>query len=157
MVLKYVLYVCVYPLQYSWAFLVAQMVKNPPALQETGVQSLGQVDPLQEGMATHSSILAWRVPWTEEFGRLQSVGLQRVRQDWATKRAFIEHRVPGIVVEAKETSSLALLSHANSQVCSWSKSSRYPFLVALIIIRASHLTKCFAYLNSFNPHSNSMR
>ena len=66
-----------YPLQYSWASLVAQMVKNPPAMWETWVQSLGQADPLEEGMATHSSILAWRIPWTEEPGGLQSTGLQR--------------------------------------------------------------------------------
>ena len=51
-----------------WAFLVAQMVKNPPAMQETWVRSLGWEDPLEEGMATHSSILAWRIPWTEEPG-----------------------------------------------------------------------------------------
>ena len=51
-----------YPLQYSWASLVAQMVKNPPAMQETWVQSLGWEDSLEEGMATHFSILAWRIP-----------------------------------------------------------------------------------------------
>ena len=51
-----------YPLQYSWAFLVAQMVKNPPAMRETWVQSLGWDNPLEEGMATHFSILAWRIP-----------------------------------------------------------------------------------------------
>ena len=50
-----------YPLQYSWVYLVAQTVKNPPAMQETWVQSLGWEDPLEEGMATHSSILAWRI------------------------------------------------------------------------------------------------
>ena len=61
--------------------LVAQTVKNLPAMQETQVQSLGREDPLEEGMATHSSILAWRIPWTEETGRLQSTGLQRVRHD----------------------------------------------------------------------------
>ena len=53
-----------YPLQYSWAFLVAQLVKNPPAMQETWVQSLGWEDPLEKEKATHSSILAWRIPWT---------------------------------------------------------------------------------------------
>ena len=58
--------------------LVAQMVKYLPAIQETWVQSLGGEDPLEKGMATHSSILAWRIPWTEEFGGLQSIGLQRV-------------------------------------------------------------------------------
>ena len=53
-------------------------VKNPPAMQELQVQSLGRDDPLEEGMATHSSILAWIIPWTEEPGRLESMGLQRV-------------------------------------------------------------------------------
>ena len=51
-----------YPLQYSWASLVAQMVKNPPAMRETWIQSLGWEDPLEEGMATHSSVLAWKIP-----------------------------------------------------------------------------------------------
>ena len=59
---------------------MAQTVKNPPAMRETWVQSLGWEDPLEEGMATHSSILAWRIPWTEEPGRLQSMGSQRVRE-----------------------------------------------------------------------------
>ena len=57
------------------------MVKNPPAMQETWVRSLGQEDPLEKEMATHSSILAWEVPRTEEPGRLQSMGLLRVRHD----------------------------------------------------------------------------
>ena len=63
---------------YSWASLVAHMVKNLLAMWETQVQSLGQEDPLEEEMATHSSILAWRIPWTKEPGRLQSMGSQRV-------------------------------------------------------------------------------
>ena len=63
---------------------MAQMVRNPPTMWETQVWSLGQEDPLEEGMETHSSITAWRIPWTEELGRLQSMGLQRVRHDWAT-------------------------------------------------------------------------
>ena len=54
------------------------MVKNPPAVQETRVQSLGQEDPLEKGLATHSSMLAWRIPWTEEPGRMLAMGLQRV-------------------------------------------------------------------------------
>ena len=57
------------------------MVKNPPAMWETWLQSLGWEDPLEEGMATHSSVLAWRIPWTEEPDRLQSMGSQRVRYD----------------------------------------------------------------------------
>ena len=60
---------------------MAQVVKNPPAMQETWVQSLGQEDPLEEEMATHSSIPAWRIPWTEEPGGLQSMGSQRVGHD----------------------------------------------------------------------------
>ena len=60
-----------YPLQYSWASHVAQLVRNPPAIQETYVRSLGWEDPLEKGKATHASILAWRIPWR----------LQRVRHD----------------------------------------------------------------------------
>ena len=62
-----------------WASLVAQTVKNLPAMQEIEVQSLDWEDPLEKGMATHSSILTWIIPWTEEPGGLQSMGLQRVR------------------------------------------------------------------------------
>ena len=57
------------------------MVKNLPGVQETWVPSLGQEDPLEKGMATHSGILAWRIPWTEEPGGLQSVRLQRAGHD----------------------------------------------------------------------------
>ena len=64
-----------------WASLVAQMVKNPPAMHKTQIQSLDWENPLEKGMATHSSILTWRIPWTEEPGGLQSMGSQRVRHD----------------------------------------------------------------------------
>ena len=64
--------------------LVAQTVKNLPAMCETWVWSLGQEDPLEKGMATHSSILVWQIPWTGESGRLPSMGSQRVRRDWVT-------------------------------------------------------------------------
>ena len=67
-----------------WASLVVQMVKNSPATQETQVQSLGREDPLEEEVATHSRILAWRIPWTEESGGPQSMGSQRVRPDCVT-------------------------------------------------------------------------
>ena len=60
------------------------MAKNLPATQETGVQSLGQEEPLEKGIATHSAIIVCRIPWTEESGRLQSMGSQQVRHDWAT-------------------------------------------------------------------------
>ena len=66
---------------YLWASLVTQRVKHLPAMQETWDQSLGWEDPLEKGVETHSSILAWRIPWMEEPGGLQSTGLQRVRHD----------------------------------------------------------------------------
>ena len=60
-----------YSLHYSWASLVAQMIKNAPAMQESWIQSLGQENPLKKGMDTHFNFLAWRIPWTEEPGRLR--------------------------------------------------------------------------------------
>ena len=68
-------------LLFSMTFLVAQMVKNLPAMQETTVRPLGQEDPLEKELATHASILAWRIPWTEEPGRLQSMESQRAGHD----------------------------------------------------------------------------
>ena len=67
--------------EWTKASLVAQMVKNLPAVWEIWVRSLGQEDSLENGMATHSSILAWEIPWTEEADGLQSMGLQRVRHN----------------------------------------------------------------------------
>ena len=64
-----------------WASLVAETVKSLPAMQETWAQSLGREDPLEKGMATHSSILAWKIPWVEEPGELQSMVLHRVGHD----------------------------------------------------------------------------
>ena len=69
---------------FSWASLVAQIVKCLPTLQETWVWSLGQENPLEKEMVIHSSSLAWKIPWIEEPGRLQSVGSQRVRHNWVT-------------------------------------------------------------------------
>ena len=66
---------------YVWASLVAQMVKDSLAMRETWVRSPGWEDTLEEGMATHSGILAWRIPWTEKPGGLQSMGSQRVGHD----------------------------------------------------------------------------
>ena len=67
---------------------MAQQEKNPTATQETWVLSLDQEDPPEKDMATHSNILAWEIPWTEEPGRLQSVGLQRAGHDWATEQSY---------------------------------------------------------------------
>ena len=66
---------------FIWASLVAQRIKRLPTMRETWVQSLGQEDPLEKEMVTHSSTLAWKIPWMEEHGRLQSMGSQRVGHD----------------------------------------------------------------------------
>ena len=71
---------------YAWASLVAQTMKILPTMQETWVQSLGHENLLEKGMATHSSILTWETPWTEEPGGLHSMGSQRIRFDLATKQ-----------------------------------------------------------------------
>ena len=68
-------------------FLNGSVVKNLPAMQDTWVQSLGREDPLEKEMATHSSTLAWKIPWTEKPGRLQSIGSQRVGHDCATSHS----------------------------------------------------------------------
>ena len=70
-----------YPIQYSYASLVVQLEKNLPSMWKTWVRSLGWEDPLEKEMATHSSTLAWRIPWREEPGGLQSTGSQRVVHD----------------------------------------------------------------------------
>ena len=86
-----------YPLQYSCASLVAQLVNSLPAMQETWIWSLGREDPLEKGKATHSSILAWRIPWT-----IQSVGSQRVRHNrvtftiWASLVAQLLKNLPAM-------------------------------------------------------------
>ena len=80
-----------YPQQYSWVSLVGQTVKNPPAMWETWFPSQGWEDPPEEHMATHFNILAWRIPWTEELGGVQSMGSQRVRYDRATKHRHIDY------------------------------------------------------------------
>ena len=111
----------------QWAFLIAQLVKILPAMQKTGFQYLCQENPLEEGMATHSSVLAWEIPWTEEPGGLQFMGSQRVGHDWAIKpppgpdqipslKLHTEHRVWHL---AKEFSSPlpALTSQSDFTVC----------------------------------------
>ena len=79
-------------LNFNQGFLGGSVVKNPPSVEETQeiqVWSLGQEDPLQEGMATHSSILAGKIPWTEEPGRQQSMASQRVGHDWSDWHAIL--------------------------------------------------------------------
>ena len=87
---------------------VAQWVKNPPAMQELRVRSLGREDPLEEGMATHSSILAWRIPWTEEPGGLQPIGSQRVRHDWVSTHARTPLHIRDLSILAFDIRKLVL-------------------------------------------------
>ena len=94
--------------------LLAQTVKNLPAVQERAGWSLGQEDTLEKGMVIHSSILAWRIPWTEEPGRLQSMGSLRVRHDWAT------NTFKKMCTLVSSTSKKLLLPFLNS--CHWSES-----------------------------------
>ena len=71
-------------LMHNWASLVAHMVRNLPAMKKPLVRALGWEEPLEKRMVTHSSIRAWRIPWTEEYGGLQSMGSQRVGHNWVT-------------------------------------------------------------------------
>ena len=81
--------------------LVAQTIKHLPTMQETWVQSLGWEDALEKEMATHSSILAWNIPWTEEPGRLQSTGSQRVRHDRVASLSFLFFPILNLILFAK--------------------------------------------------------
>ena len=78
--------------------LVALLVKNLPAMRETQVQSVGQEYPLEKEMATHSSTLAWRIPWTEKPGRLQSMGSQRVGHDCVTNFHFFHNWIKYYII-----------------------------------------------------------
>ena len=88
---SYSCFTTVYCILY-WASLVAQTIKNLPAMQEIQVQFLGWKDSLEKGMATHSSILAWRIPWAEEPGGPQSMGSQRVKHDWVNNTFYCCHK-----------------------------------------------------------------
>ena len=81
-------HICIHSTIYKMGFLGGLMVKNLPAKQEMWLQSLGQEGPLEKERATHSSVLAWEIPWTEEPSRLQSMGLQKSQQDLATKTMY---------------------------------------------------------------------
>ena len=93
------------------ASLMAQMVKNMPAMQETQVQSMGWEDPLEKGLTTHSSILAWRIPRTKESGGLQCMGSQRVGYDWATNTHTHTH-TQEMIIAYKESPHHELLFEA---------------------------------------------
>ena len=104
--------VCIYTHTYTHTHIYinglprcTQMIKNPPAMQETQVQSLSWEVPLEKGMATYSSILAWRIPGTDEPGRLQSMGFQRVGQSWEANTfifTFHTHKHSGVLLSHKK-------------------------------------------------------
>ena len=126
-----------YPLQYSWASLVAQLVKNPAALQETWVWSLGWEDPLDKGRATHSSILAWRIPWTVE-----SRGLQRVRCEWATSTSE-DGKIFGLFAEDTSQTSMGTVWWLDILLSWLSSSALCGFLTDLLgVARLETVCSC---------------
>ena len=97
-------------LEELWASLVAQLARNTPAMRETWVRSLGWEDALKEGMVTHSSVPAWRIPWTEEFGGLQPTGSQRIGLDWVTKHtATPQKRHSSILLTERHSRHLSVI------------------------------------------------
>ena len=126
--------------------LVAQMVKCLPTVQENRVQSVSREDLLEKEMVTHSSILAWKIPWAEEPGRLQSMGLQRVGHDWATSLSLSRVRSSwgGGLHITKQHLWLGLQIRwwiaLSSILGGW---ARMPCLLQLAITQASHLL-CFS-------------
>ena len=120
------------------ASLVTQMVKNLPAMRKSWVWSLGWEDPLEEGMATHSSILAWRIPRTEEPGRLQSIESHRVRHDW---RDLSHMPTPGWT--SKKKSLLSWNSHSFH-------TNKYIMECKVVSSFQTHLTmSCLRYVYCF--------
>ena len=103
--------------QFIWPSLVAQMVKHPPAMQETLIQSLSGEDSLEKEIATHSSILAQRIPWTEEPGASQSMGSQRVGHDWVTKHTHTQTHTHKVKKDEQSNTELAT---TGSSYCCWS-------------------------------------
>ena len=126
-----------------YIILVAQRLKHLPPMQETWVQSLGREDPLEKEMATHSSILAWRIPWTEEPGRLQSTGSQRVGHNWATSPSFLH------LHELTTMKSLVTVCHHTELLAYyyWRYSLCYHYIMWFIYFRMN-----FIPLNSFHLH-----
>ena len=118
---------------------MAQMIKNLAPMLETWVRCLGQEDPLEKGMSSHSSILACRIPWTEETGRLPSMGFQRIRQDWATNTFtfhFQLNRVRRPEWEGLKSAKLAE-SKRKKRLLSWQRISQWKswilFTVAFLL------------------------
>ena len=123
-----------YPLQYSWASLVAQLAKNPPAMWETWVLSLGWEDPLEKGKATHSSILAWRIPWTiyspwgcKELDRTERLSLSFLEKEVATHSNILAWRIPW----SEEPSRLQSMDSNESDTTQGPNHHHFPFRLAM--------------------------
>ena len=137
------------------------MVRNLPALQETLVQSLGWEDTLEEGMATHSSILAWRIPWTEKPGGLQSMGSERVGHDWATNTATTtcaEYAHPSeacrnAVPLQREFSAQSVIVFKST--CSWGSLVLVLSIALWVYFFPTCVTKETSYLTSMYPTSST--
>ena len=108
---------------------VAQTIKNLPAMQETQVRSLGREDSLEKGMATHSSILAWRIPWTKESGGLQSIGLQTVTYNWTTATITTRHNINKYKKAQKDSEKAACLGTSGFQEQQYKESPEFPFCI----------------------------
>ena len=112
--------VWIYKYSHFGASLVAQKVKNLPATWETQVRFLGLEDPLEKEMATHSTTLAWKIPWTEEPGRLQSMGSKRVRHNWATSLSlFSLHLTIRVCVYIQQIEGLTCKGEVPSSLWRW--------------------------------------
>ena len=117
---------------------MAQRVKRLPAMQETWVLSLGQEDPLDKEMATHSSTLAWKIPWTEEPGRLQSMGSQRVGHNWATSLSLCTTLKRNYAMrKTKDFRSYGICTYSPISRCRCNSSMAY----FLVLLRLLTLTK----------------
>ena len=127
-------------MRYCEGFPGGSVVKNLPAVQEMRVWSLGWEDPLEQGMAAHSSTLAWRIPWTEQLGGLQSMGSQRVGHDWAcTYTRTVTVRGATLIKIQKHGSEVSQLSWENV-VCS--SDTRHPLFLSRVPNRSTEAA-CF--------------
>ena len=126
-----------YPLQYSWASLMAQLVKNLPALCETWVLSLGWEDPLEKGKATHSSILAWRIPWT-----VYTMGLERFGHDWDTFTFHLTRAYARTMGNTTWEWKGRLGLYCGSSTWDWELLNNYLMLLLLLLSRFSRVWFC---------------
>ena len=129
--------------QKYWASLVAQMVKNLSSVQETWVQSLGQEDPLEKGMATHSRIFVWRISWTEEPGRLPSMGLQRVGHNWTHFLKVWPKFISNLITLWSDTTER--LNWTKLMVREWGICSAYSFKLVETCFMALYMDRLYKH------------